>query len=100
MSVAIKVDDTTVYTIDDTHIKILKSYINEDVLTQHIQTCIMCMVRDTCAQYTNRFKDEWIIKLQADEAVTTAPVATEDFVDMIIARPDYKTKKQQDETPI
>lgn len=100
MSVAIKVDDTTVYTIDDTHIKILKSYINEDVLTQHIQDCIMCMVRDTCAQYTNRFKDEWIIKLQADESVTTAPVATEDFVDMIIARPDYKTKKQQDETPI
>lgn len=56
MAVEIKIDNTTVYTIDDTHVKILKSYINEDTLTQHIQDCIMCMVRDSCAQYTNRFK--------------------------------------------
>lgn len=96
MAIEIKVDDVVVATISDTQIKILKSYINEDVLSAHIEGCISNMVSNKCADYAKMFQDEWIIKLQADPLVTSIPVASEDFVNLILARSDYKTQKQKE----
>jgi len=43
-----------------------------------------------------RFIREWHPKLMADPSVDTIPANEEDFVNMVIARPDYKNRKQRD----
>jgi hypothetical protein len=97
MAIDIKVGETVVYNISDLELQLLKSYINEDTLVGNINDWVMCLVRDKCNAYAAQFKEEWIYRLQQDPAVTSVPLANQDFVDMVIARPDYKTKKQQDE---
>ena len=99
MSIQIKVNDVVVHTIDDAHINILKSYINEDYLLEHINYCVDGMVQCKCDEMGAKFRDEWIAILQTDPSVTTVPISTDDFVAMVIARPDYKTQKQK-ETPV
>ena len=98
MSLEVKIGETVSYTISDTQLKVLKTYINEDNLEQTFSDLITVFVRDNCNWYSNKFRDEWIAILQQDPEVTTIPVSGDAFVDMVITRPDYKTKKQQ-ETP-
>ena len=42
----------------------------------------------------NELVSSWQPKLFADPAITELPANTEDLVHLIIARPDYKTRKQ------
>jgi hypothetical protein len=97
MSIDIKVGETVVYNISDLELTLLKSYINEDTLQQTIDNWVMCLVRDNCNSCATRFKEEWIYKLQQDPTIEFVPLANQAFVDLVVARPDYKTKKQQDE---
>lgn len=97
MSIDIKVGETVVYNISDLELTLLKSYINEDHLQQRINDWVMCSVRDNCNSCANRFKDEWITRLQSDPTVTSVPMPGQAFVDFVTARPDYKTQKQKDE---
>jgi hypothetical protein len=98
MAIQIKVNDVVVHTIDDTHVNILKSYINEDVLLDHIGYCVDGMMHCKCDEMVAKFRDEWISKLQADPEVTSAPISTDAFVEMIIDRPDYQTEKQKEQS--
>ena len=97
MSIDIKVGDTVVYNISDLELVLLKTYYNEDYLSQMINDWVMCLVRDKCNACADQFKAEWIKKLQSDPLITSVPVANQAFVDLVITRSDYKTKKQQDE---
>ena len=96
MSIDIKVGETVVYNVSDLELTVLKAYINEDELEQTINDWVMCVVRDHCNMHASRFKDEWIYKLQSDPTVSSVPPGNQEFVDLVIARSDYKTKKQQD----
>jgi len=97
MSIDIKVGETVVYNISDLELILLKSYINEDYLSQTINDWVMCLVRDKCNANAAQFKTEWITRLQADPEVTSVPVANQSFVEMVIARSDYKTEKQKEQ---
>ena len=57
----------------------------------------MCTVRDNCNLRAELFRNEWIKKMQEDATVESIPVGNQAFVDMVIARDDYKTKKELDE---
>ena len=96
MSIDIKVGDTVVYNISDLELTLLKSYINEDNLQSTIENMVMCLVMDTCNHHAYRFKNEWINKLQQDETLSSVPLSNQAFVDMVIARDDYKTQKVKD----
>lgn len=100
MAIEIKVGDTIVYTISDLELTFLKSYINEDTLQTQIENWVMCLIRDNCKMRGEQFKNEWIKKLQADETVLSVPVANQAFVDLVLAREDYQTEKEKEESLI
>lgn len=97
MPLEIKIGNTIAYTISDMQLKILKTYINEDNLEQTLSDLVSPFINDNCSWYLGKFRQEWIAKLQADETVENVPVGSEAFVDFVLARDDYKTKKEQDE---
>lgn len=99
MAIEIKYNNEVIYTITDTQLKIIKSYINEDYLDATIINRLTGQLDFRYSELATLFMNEWVARLQADPTVESVPVNTTAFVDMVIARPDYKTKKQQD-TPV
>ena len=97
MAIEIKVNDTVVYTLSDLQLTILKSYVNEDHLGTTINNWAMCGVRDQYNAIAAQFKNEWINRLQEDPTVTSVPMAAQEFVDFVMAHPEYKTQKQKDQ---
>jgi len=78
-------------TIDDTNEKILKNDLLD--INQWVQDAVVGK-QNNCWK---RFQQEWTTKLMNDESFTDAiPSNKEDFVNLVLSRPDYKTREQRD----
>jgi len=78
-------------TIDDTNEKILKNDLLD--INQWVQDAVVGK-QNNCWK---RFQQEWTTKLMNDESFTDAiPSNKEDFVNLVTARADYKTREQRE----
>jgi len=77
-------------TIDDTNEKVLKNDLLD--INQWVQDAVVGK-QNNCWK---RFQQEWTTKLMNDESFTDAiPSNKEDFVNLVLSRPDYKTREQR-----
>ena len=82
---------TITVTIDDTNEKILKNDLLD--INQWVQDAVSGK-QNNCWK---RFQTEWTTKLMNDESFTDAiPSNKTDFVNLVLSRPDYKTREQRD----
>ena len=82
---------TITVTIDDTNEKILKNDLLD--INQWVQDAVSGK-QNNCWK---RFQQEWTTKLMNDESFTDAiPSNKTDFVNLVTARADYKTREQRD----
>lgn len=87
----IKVGNKIIMEISQTDLKCLKNDLldPEDwfvkALTGKINSCKKRLIR------------EWYPKLMADPSVDAIPANEEDFVKLVVSRPDYKNRKKRDE---
>ena len=77
-------------TIDDTNEKVLKNDLLD--INQWVQDAVVGK-QNNCWK---RFQQEWTTKLMNDESFTDAiPSNKTDFVNLVTARADYKTREQR-----
>ena len=82
---------TITVNIDDTNEKILKNDLLD--ITQWVQDAVAGK-QNNCWK---RFQQEWTTKLMNDESFTDAiPSNKEDFVNLVLSRPDYKSREQRE----
>jgi len=80
-------DLTMTVTIDDTDQKIMKNDLVD--IDAWVQDAVIGKKNNTW----KRFQSEWTKKLMDDESFTDAiPSNKTDFVNLVLARPDYKDK--------
>ena len=84
-------DITITVTIDDTDQKCMKN----DLLD--LDTWVQDAVTGKKNNCWKRFQREWTVKLMEDESFTDAiPSNKTDFVNLVLARPDYKDRATRD----
>jgi hypothetical protein len=98
MEIEIKVNNTVIATLTELQWTVLCSQINEDRLQQTIIDWIVLLLVGKYGDNSDAFKNEWLAVLQNDPTVTSVPTNTQAFVTYITSRPDYKTKKQKEES--
>jgi len=82
-------------TIDDTNEKILKNDLLD--INQWVQDAVVGKQNNAW----KRFQQEWTTKLMNDESFTDAiPSNKTDFINLVTAREDYKTRQQRDEIEV
>jgi len=82
-------------TIDDTNEKILKNDLLD--INQWVQDAVVGKQNNAW----KRFQQEWTTKLMNDESFTDAiPSNKTDFINLVTAREDYKTRQQREETEL
>jgi len=82
---------TITVNIDDTNEKILKNDLLD--INQWVQDAVSGK-QNNCWK---RFQQEWTTKLMNDESFTDAiPSNKEDFVNLVLSRPDYKSREQRE----
>ena len=82
-------------TIDDTNEKVLKNDLLD--INQWVQDAVVGKQNNAW----KRFQQEWTTKLMNDESFTDAiPSNKTDFINLVTAREDYKTRQQREETEL
>jgi hypothetical protein len=82
---------TITVTIDDTNEKVLKNDLLD--INQWVQDAVVGKENNAW----KRFQTEWTTKLMNDDSFTdTIPSNKTDFVNLVLSRPDYKTREQRD----
>ena len=83
---------TITVTIDDTNEKVLKNDLLD--INQWVQDAVVGKENNAW----KRFQTEWTTKLMNDDSFTDAiPSNQADFVALVVARDDYKTRKERDD---
>ena len=89
---------TKTVSLTDLQQKILSNDLYNDTDNAGIDKWIQEAVDGKINNSWKRFREEWTSKLMNDETFTDPlPTVQEDFVNLITARSDYKTRKQRDD---
>ena len=84
--------------ITDLQQKILSNDLYNDTDNAGIDKWIQEAVNGKINNSWKRFREEWTSKLMNDETFTDPlPTVQEDFVNLILARSDYKNRKARDD---
>lgn len=75
---------------------VIKNEINEDEFDADMQRRLQWVLNHKFEQCYERMKNEWVQKLMDDPEVVNIPADPEQFVALVMARPDYKSRKQRD----
>jgi hypothetical protein len=92
MTISVKVNDKEVLQVSDADIALLGSELLADVLDD-VERRVAWIMNHKLEQTFRRFKEKWEPVLVA-EGAQTIPAQRADFVNLIVARPDYKTRAQ------
>ena len=89
---------TKTITLTDLQQKILSNDLYNDTDNAGIDEWIQGAVDGKLNNCWKRFQQEWTTKLMNDDSFTDAiPSNQADFVALVIARDDYKTRKERDD---
>ena len=85
-------------TISDTDIKILSNDIYNDSDNAGVDDWLQDAIDGKVNHCWKRMQNEWTTKLMNDEEFTDPiPSNKEDFVNLVLAREDYKNRKARDD---
>lgn len=85
-------------TISDTDIKILSNDIYNDSDNAGVDDWLQNAIDGKVNNCWKRMQNEWTTKLMNDEEFTDPiPSNKEDFVNLVLAREDYKNRKARDD---
>jgi len=89
---------TKTITLSDEDQKLLSDSINNDSDNAGIDAWIQTAVDGKVNNCWKRFQNEWTKKLMDDSSFTDPiPSVKADFIALVTARSDYKTRKQRDD---
>ena len=89
---------TKTITLSDEDQKLLSDSINNDSDNAGIDAWIQTAVDGKVNNCWKRFQNEWTKKLMDDTSFTDPiPSVIADFIALVTARSDYKTRKQRDD---
>lgn len=86
----IKIDNKILKELSDTDVKVLSN----DLLD--IGDWILKAIEGKVNKCKKRFIQEWYPRLMKDPNVDNIPANEEDFIELVISRPNYKNRKQRD----
>jgi len=90
MTISVKVNDKEILQVSDADIALLGSELMGDVV-QDVERRVAWIMKHKLDQTFKRFKEKWEPILVA-EGAQTIPAQRADFVNLIVVRPDYKTR--------
>ena len=89
---------TYTVTLTDDQQKILSNDLYNDTDNKGLDVWIQAAIDCKIANCWKRMQQEWTTKLMEDESFTDAiPSNQADFIALVTARSDYKTRKQRDD---
>ena len=89
---------TYTVTLTDDQQKILSNDLYNDTDNKGLDVWIQAAIDGKIANCWKRMQQEWTTKLMEDESFTDAiPSNQADFIALVTARSDYKTRKQRDD---
>ena len=91
----IKVNDSSVFELNETKESVIKSIINEDEFISDMSRRVEWVLQHKYEQCFKRLQEIWTPKLIADGA-TSLPTDPDAFAQLVFARQDYKSRKQLD----
>lgn len=84
----VKLNDEVLFEITETDILLLQhAYLDADA---EIRYRVQYFIKHACDVIFADFQKDWLKKLSDDPTVKSVPVNRDEFVKMIIARPEYK----------
>tara|TARA_A100001011_G_scaffold209274_1_gene217467 strand:+ start:638 stop:922 length:285 start_codon:yes stop_codon:yes gene_type:complete len=85
-------------TVTDLQQTLLSDSLYNDTDNSGIDTWLQAALDGKVNNCWKRFRTEWTQKLMDDDSFTDSiPSTQQAFVDLIVARSDYKTRKQRDD---
>lgn len=90
----VKLDDEVLFEIDELMISLLAHDI-EDPLND-IKRRLRYIIEHKCDRCYERMHKEWTEKFHADPNVTSIPAKKRDFVNAVLAHPQYKNRVARD----
>ena len=90
-----KVDDITVFELNDVKQNVLKNDIHSDTFQDDIHRRVKYIIEHKYQQSFKRMKEEWEPKLKSS-GVKTIPLDEDEFAQLVFAQPTYKDRKARD----
>jgi hypothetical protein len=90
-----KVDDTTVFELNDVKQDVLKNDIHSDEFDEDIKRRVKYIIEHKYEQSFKRMKDEWEPKLKSS-GVKSIPLDEDEFAQLVFSQPAYKDRKARD----
>lgn len=91
----IKVDEVEILEIEEWEKRVMENDIPRELLYKDLCTKIQWVLRNKVERCFERLSKEWLKKFREDPTITSIPNSKKDFVEFVLAHPDYKSKSQR-----
>lgn len=88
----ISVDGQDLFTLTETHKKIIKNDIHEDIFDEDMKRRLAWVLHHKLERCYQRLKNEWEPKL-VENGVKQIPTDPQEFAELVFAQPNYKCRK-------
>lgn len=91
----VKVNEEQIFELEQWEKDVIANDIASEDLDADLKRRLEWVLKHKVEQCYNRFEKEWLEKLRNDPSVESIPKTKKGFVEMVIARPDYKNRSQK-----
>ena len=91
----ISIDDKALFTLSDTQKNVIKNDIQSEVFEEDMARRVKYILTHKYERCFERLQKEWIPKLK-EAGVTSIPLDEEEFAQLVLSQPDYKSRSQRD----
>lgn len=92
----VSVNDQELFTLAQRKLALLADSIHSDILDTDLKRRLEWVLKNKVDQSYERFEKEWLPKLRADPLVESIPTSKQAFVELVIARANYKNRVERD----
>jgi hypothetical protein len=92
----VKVDEKEILELEDWHKAVIKNDIPEEIFEEDMKRRVHYILTHKFERCFERFQNEWLKKLRDDPSVTSIPTDKKALVEMVMARPDYKSRSKRE----
>lgn len=93
----IKVDEVEIHDFPQWKKNVIAHDISSDILDEDLKRRLVWSLEHKFERSYERFEKEWLAKLREDNSIGAIPKSQEDFVNLVLSLPTYKSRKQRDE---
>lgn len=91
----VQIDSELFFEITESQKDILRNDLESETLDDDLKRRIKWVIDHKVDQCYERLKNEWIPILEADPEVETIPLDRDQFVSLVLARPEYLNKSER-----